>query len=103
MSWRTTEQANLNSFAAQAANNPRYATLSNILDRSSPNDGLVNKLSQWNYMRIARLVQATQDYGSYKYAILGSATCTGQFTSFFPAGIRPPANWNNPMEHRSIG
>jgi hypothetical protein len=99
-----TEQTNYASFVKTAANNPRYAVLTSIAATTptpsepieftgAPNDDLTNSVAQWNYMRAARLVRATKDYSSYKYAILGSASCVSQFASFFPVNHPLPANW----------
>jgi hypothetical protein len=97
-----TEQTNFADFVKVAANNPRYATLLNLSSSSSgdevigstPNTALINRIAQWNYMRAARLVRASQNYAAYKYAILGSADCYSSFEEFFPKNNQPPTNWN---------
>jgi hypothetical protein len=98
------EKTGLVNFLKTAASNPRYETLLNLPSTSAdnevqftgaPNTALVDTISQWNYMRAARLVRATKDYDSYKYAILGSSDCSSEFDRFFPKSNPLPSNWQN--------
>jgi hypothetical protein len=96
------EQIGYVSFLKDSKTNPRYATLLGLplvtpaqdaILNGDPNTGLSDKLSQWNYMRVARLVRASTDYDAYKYAILGASNCVSEFAQFFPNSNPLPSNW----------
>jgi cytochrome c553 len=99
-------QSDLAKFMGAAATHPRYRHLALLpIDKKDPEEWRIKapqdftaKLAQLNFMRVARLMQATPFYETYKFAILGGvlyqnisvlATEFSQykFSDFFPKSL----------------
>lgn len=59
----------------------------NYNSRRAPNLELTQKLSLLNYQRIARIIQASDQFSDYRFAILGALYDCEDFDTFLPAQI----------------